>query len=53
MQTDKNFKDLEDTLQYVLAKENECDLILSDDDNFYSPNIKKTNTKNFAKKFKL
>jgi len=50
MQKDKNFKDLEDTLQYVLAKENECDLILSNDDNFYSPDIKKINTKDFVEK---
>jgi len=50
MQKDKNFKDLEDTLQYVLAKENQCDLILSNDDNFYSPGIKKINTKDFIEK---
>ena len=47
---DKNFKDLEDTLQYVLAKENECDLILSNDEDFYSPDIKVINTKEFIKK---
>jgi len=50
MQKDKNFKDLEDTLQYVLAKENECDLILSNDEDFYSPDIKVVNTKEFIKK---
>ncbi|GAB6071751.1 type II toxin-antitoxin system VapC family toxin [Venenivibrio stagnispumantis] len=50
MQKDKNFKDLEDTLQYVLARENKCDLILSNDDNFYSPDIKKIHTKDFAEK---
>ena len=50
MQKDKNFKDLEDTLQYVLAKENECDLILSNDENFYSPDIKKISTKDFIEK---
>ncbi|GAB6072695.1 type II toxin-antitoxin system VapC family toxin [Venenivibrio stagnispumantis] len=50
MQKDKNFKDLEDTLQYVLAKENQCDLILSNDDDFYSPDIKKINTKDFLEK---
>ncbi len=48
MQKDKNFADLEDTLQYVLAKENECDLILSNDDDFYSPDIKKISTKDFV-----
>jgi len=48
MQKDKNFKDLEDTLQYVLAKENECDLIISNDKNFYSPDIKVLSTKKFV-----
>ena len=37
-----NYKeDLEDTIRYVLAKENECDLILSNDNDFYSPDLKK------------
>jgi predicted nucleic acid-binding protein len=52
MEKDKNFKDLEDTLQYVLAKENECDLILSNDNNFYSPDIKIINTKELSEKIK-
>ncbi len=50
MQKDKKFEDLEDTLQYVLALENECDLILSNDDNFHLPEIKKVTTKDFVKK---
>ena len=50
MEKDKNFKDLEDTLQYVLAKENECDLILSNDNSFYSPDIKIISTKEFLDK---
>ena len=37
MEKDQNFKDLEDTLQYVLAKKEGCELILSNDKNFYSP----------------
>ncbi len=36
----KKFKDLEDTLQYILAKEMDCDLILTNDRDFYSPDIK-------------
>ncbi|WP_457626915.1 type II toxin-antitoxin system VapC family toxin [Persephonella sp.] len=48
MQNDKNFEDLEDTLQYVLAKENGCDLIISNDKNFYSPDIKAISTKEFV-----
>ena len=35
----KKFKDLEDTLQYLLAREMECDLILTNDKDFYSPDI--------------
>ena len=52
MQKNKKFKDLEDTLQYVLAKENNCDLILSNDKNFYSPDVKITNTKRFLEEIK-
>ncbi len=37
-------------MQYVLALENECDLILSNDDNFHLPEIKKVTTKDFVKK---
>jgi len=47
MEKDKNFKDLEDTLQYVLAKKAECDLILTNDKRFYSPDIKTFSTKQF------
>ena len=47
MQRNRNFKDLEDTLQYVLAKENKCDLIISNDKDFYSPDIKVISTKEF------
>ncbi len=49
MEKDKNFKDLKDTPQYFLAKENECDLILSNNDDSYSPGIKKVNIKDFVK----
>jgi len=41
---DKKFKDLEDTLQYILAKEMKCDLILTNDKDFYSPDIKIAST---------
>ena len=40
MKQDRKFKDLEDTLQYVLAKAQECELILTNDADFHSPNIK-------------
>lgn len=34
-------KDLEDILQYTCAKENNCNLIVTNDKKFYSPDIKK------------
>ena len=39
MKKNSEFKDLEDTIQYVLAKKTRCDLILSNDKGFYSPDI--------------
>ena len=39
MKSDKNFKDLEDTIQYVMAKKVGCDLILSNDKGFVSDEI--------------
>jgi len=40
MKQDGKFKDFEDTLQYVLAKNQRCELILTKDEGFYSPTIK-------------
>jgi len=51
MEKDKNFKDLEDTLQYVLAKRENCQLILSNDENFYSPHIEVLSTREFCSKY--
>jgi len=39
MKKDKNFKDFEDTLQYELAKTIKADFIVTNDKNFYSPDI--------------
>ena len=50
MKKNKNFKDLEDTLQYVLAKKERCDLILSNDKEFYSPDIQIFTTSEFIEK---
>ena len=35
----KNQKDLEDILQYTCAKDNNCNLIVTNDKKFYSPDI--------------
>ena len=53
METDKKFKDLEDTLQYVLAKKEGCQLILSNDEDFYSPDIEVLNTQEFCKRWNI
>jgi len=44
MEEDKSFKDLEDTLQYVLAKREKCQLICA-------PDIEVINTQEFCEKY--
>ena len=39
MKTNKNFKDLENTILYVMSKKAGCDLILSNDKEFASDEI--------------
>ena len=39
MKKNKKYKDLEDTMQYILAKKENCDLIISNDANFYADDI--------------
>jgi predicted nucleic acid-binding protein len=39
MKKNKNFTDLEDTIQYVMAKKVGCDLILSNDKGFVSEGV--------------
>ena len=39
MKQNSNFTDLEDTLQYIMAKKASCDLILSNDKGFTSKDI--------------
>jgi len=50
MQTNKEYKDLEDTIQYVMAKKVECDLILSNDKGFASEDIELMTTQQFTQK---
>ena len=49
MREDKDFIDLEDTMQYILAMKEGCDLIISNDKNFKSKEIKLLNTEEFCK----
>lgn len=39
MKNNKNFTDLEDTIQYIMAKKASCDLILSNDKGFVSEEL--------------
>jgi len=49
MRDNTNFKDLEDTIQYILAKKEGCDLIISNDKGFYSEEIPIISSKAFLK----
>jgi len=53
MKKNKNYKDLEDAIQYIMAKKMDCDLILSNDKGFMSEDIALFSTKAFVKKFNL
>lgn len=48
-----DYKDLEDTIQYVLAKKSNCDLIVSNDKNFVSTDILILSSQEFCKRFSL
>ncbi len=39
MEKDSNFGDLEDTIQYVMARKERCDYIITNDQEFYSYEI--------------
>ena len=45
-----NFIDLEDTIQYIMAKKANCDLILSNDKSFVSKDIELLSSKEFISK---
>ncbi len=49
MKTDKKYEDLEDTIQYILAKKEGCDLIISNDENFYASDVKVVSSEEFCK----
>ena len=44
MQANKDYKDLEDTIQYILAKNNACELILSNDAKFVAKDLQVINS---------
>jgi len=49
IKSNKNFKDLEDTIQFVMAKKVGCDLILSNDGGFVSEGIDLMGSREFIK----
>ena len=52
MKKNKNFTDLEDTIQYIMAKKASCDLILSNDKGFVSEGILLMGSGTFIEKSK-
>ncbi|MCK9373397.1 MAG: PIN domain-containing protein [Sulfuricurvum sp.] len=53
MAQNSDFKDLEDTIQYILAKKALCDCIVSNDKNFLSPDILLLSSEHFCKRLGL
>jgi len=53
MKQNINFKDLEDTIRYVMAKKVDADLILSNDAAFVSDGIPLMSTEMFCKEMGL
>jgi predicted nucleic acid-binding protein len=53
MTQDSDYKDLEDTIQYVLAKKYECDYIISNDKKFVSKDIILLTSQEFSKQHKV
>jgi len=51
MKEDESYKDLEDTLQYVLAQKENCDMIISNDKRFASKEIELLSSEAFIKKY--
>ena len=48
MKSDSDYKDLEDTMQYILAQKVGCDLIISNDKNFVSKELKMMSSEEFC-----
>ena len=51
MRSDSDYKDMEDTIQYVLALQQNCDLIITNDKRFTSKKIKCMSAKMFIDRF--
>jgi predicted nucleic acid-binding protein len=51
MLEDGDYVDLEDTIQYIMAKKQNCELIISNDKNFISKEIKILTSEEFCKEY--
>jgi len=51
MLKDNDYKDLEDTLQYIMAQKESCELIISNDKVFVSKDIEVLTSKEFYEKY--
>lgn len=48
---DSDYTDLEDTIQYIMAKKYNCEIILSNDKNFVAKGIKVMSSEEFCKEY--
>lgn len=53
MLEDNDYTDLEDTIQYVMAKKYNCELIILNDKNFVAKDMKILSSEEFCKEHKL
>ena len=53
MRKDSEYKDFEDAIQYILAKNEKCDVIVTNDKKFVSKEIECMTSEMFVKKFEL
>lgn len=51
MLEDSSYHDLEDTIQYIMAKKHECNLIISNDKNFVIKDIEVMTSEDFCKRY--
>lgn len=51
MKTDSSYSDLEDTIQYVLAKKLNCEMIVSNDKTFYASDMRVISSENFCNEY--
>ena len=51
MREDKDYTDFEDTMQYILAKRENCQMIISNDKRFISKDIELLNSVEFCNRF--